>query len=31
MIDNDFAAMALKKDAIVAEWRSRYESKSEPK
>ena len=31
MIDNDFAAMAVKKDAIVAEWRSRYESKSEPK
>lgn len=31
MIDNDFAAMALKKDAIVAEWRSRYEAKSEPK
>lgn len=31
MIDNDFAAMALKKDAIIAEWRSRYESKSEPK
>lgn len=31
MIDNDFAAMAAKKDAIVTEWRSRYESKSEPK
>ncbi len=31
MITQDFGAMAVKKDEIVAKWRSRYESKSEPK
>ncbi|HEY5646083.1 MAG TPA: putative 2-aminoethylphosphonate ABC transporter substrate-binding protein, partial [Pseudomonadales bacterium] len=31
MIDNDFAKMAAQKDEIIAEWRGRYESKSEPK
>lgn len=31
MITQDFGAMAVKKDAIVSKWRSRYEAKSEPK
>ncbi len=31
MIDNDFARMADMKAGIVAEWRNRYEVKSEPK
>ncbi len=31
MINNDFATAANNKDRIVAEWRKRYETKSEPK
>ncbi|MDP5055665.1 MAG: putative 2-aminoethylphosphonate ABC transporter substrate-binding protein [Marinomonas hwangdonensis] len=31
MIDNDFAWSAANRDAILAEWQQRYDSKSEPK
>ena len=31
MIDNDFAKIAASKERVVAEWRKRYETKSEPK
>lgn len=31
MIDNDFAWAAQNREAILAEWQSRYDSKSEPK
>jgi iron(III) transport system substrate-binding protein len=31
MIDNDFEFAANNRKAILAEWQSRYDSKSEPK
>jgi iron(III) transport system substrate-binding protein len=31
MIDNDFAWAASNREAILAEWSKRYDSKSEPK
>jgi iron(III) transport system substrate-binding protein len=31
MIDNDFEWVAANREAILKEWQSRYDSKSEPK
>ena len=31
MIDNDFEWVAVNREAILAEWQKRYDSKSEPK